>query len=212
MTLKVVGAGLGRTGTLSLKLALEQLGYGPCHHMVEVFAHPETIPLWVEARAGRPDWDAIFRGYSAAVDYPTAAFWREIAAHFPDAKVILSLREPESWFESTQATIFAPGSFADSPPPHLAPFFQAVAGPMAGHLHDREFMTEYFRRHTAEVEATIAPGRLLVWRAGEGWERLCAFLGVAVPDAPFPRVNDREEFVGRALLAREAAKVAEAGS
>ena len=116
MALKVIGSGLGRTGTMSLKLALEQLGLGPCHHMVEVFAHPESIPLWIAAGAGKPDWDAIFAGYQAMVDYPGCKFWRELMDYYPDAKVLHSLRDPDKWFDSTQATIFAPGSGAGAPP------------------------------------------------------------------------------------------------
>ena len=103
MALKVIGSGLGRTGTLSLKLALEQLGLGPCHHMVEVFMHPESIPLWVAAGAGKADWPAIFSGYQSMVDYPGCKFWRELIDYYPDAKVLHSIRDPERWFESTQA-------------------------------------------------------------------------------------------------------------
>jgi len=110
MALKVVGSGLGRTGTKSLQTALNTLGLGPCHHMLEVFAHPESIALWIEAGAGRPNWEAIFADYHAMVDYPGAAFWRELADYYPEAKVLHSVRDPDQWFDSTQATIFAPGS------------------------------------------------------------------------------------------------------
>src|SRR5262245_22761171 len=98
MALKVVGAGLGRTGTLSLKLALEQIGFGPCYHMVEVMMRPETAaPLWIKAADGNPDWEAIFNGYAASVDYPGCAFWQQLADFYPDAKVILTVRDPEQW-------------------------------------------------------------------------------------------------------------------
>ena len=204
MALKIVGSGLGRTGSFSLKLALEQLGFGPCHHMVEVFSHPDTMPLWVAASQGRPDWDTIFKGYVSAVDYPTAGYWREISDCYPDARVIHTERDPNAWFDSTQATIFAPGSFADNPPPHLKEFFESFTGRLAGHIHDRAFMTDFFRRNSEEVKATIAPERLLVLQVGEGWERLCAFLGVPVPDAAYPRENTREQFVGRVAAARSA--------
>ncbi|MDE2487101.1 MAG: sulfotransferase family protein, partial [Alphaproteobacteria bacterium] len=107
MTLKVIGAGYGRTGTMSLKLALEQLGFGPCYHMVEVFKNPQAPAWWLEAADGRPDWAKIFNGYSATVDWPSATFYRELAEAYPDAKVILTERDPEAWFRSTQATIFA---------------------------------------------------------------------------------------------------------
>jgi hypothetical protein len=204
MALKIVGSGLGRTGSMSLKLALEQLGFGPCHHMIEVFGHPESVPLWIAAGEGRADWDAIFENYVSAVDYPTAGYWREIAAHFPDAKVIHTERDPDAWFDSTQATIFAPGSFVDNPPSTLKPFFDSFLGPMAGHIHDRAFMTEHFRRNSEAVKATIAPQRLLVLEIGEGWERLCAFLEVPVPETPYPRENSREQFIGRVAAARSA--------
>jgi len=205
MALQVVGSGLGRTGTLSLKHALEQLGFGPCHHMVEVFGHPESMPWWVAAAEGKPDWDLIFQGYTAAVDYPTAAYWRELTTHYPDAKVIHSVRDADTWFDSTQATIFAPGSFVDNPPPPFKAFFQSFTGALAGHFHDRAFMTDHFRRHTAEVTASIAPERLLVLEVGAGWEPLCAFLGVPVPGTPYPCENSTQEFQARAAAATQSA-------
>jgi hypothetical protein len=197
MTLKVIGSGLGRTGTMSLKLALEQFGFGPCHHMVEVFMHPESMPLWVAAAAGKPDWPAIFGGYQSMVDYPGCRFWRELMDFYPDAKVLHSIRDPERWFESTQATIFAPGSPADNPPDAMRPFFEAVAGEFKGRIHDRDFMIDHFNRHTEAVLAEVPKDRLLVFEATQGWEPLCAFLGVAVPNTPFPRENSRAEFQAR---------------
>jgi hypothetical protein len=202
MTLKVVGSGLGRTGTKSLQSALNILGVGPCHHMVEVFAHPETMPLWIEAGAGRPDWEAIFAGYGSMVDYPGAAYWRQLAEYYPDAKVLHTVRDPDQWFDSTQATIFAPGALAsnavaaDAGP--FAAFFKSFSGAFGAHLHDRAYMTDYFRRHTEEVIRTIAPERLLIYQAGQGWEPLCRFLGVAIPDTPYPSENSRAEFIARA--------------
>lgn len=197
MALKVVGAGLGRTGTLSMKRALEQLGFGPCHHMIEVFMHPESVPLWIDAGDGRPDWDAIFRDYASMVDYPGARYWRQLAEHYPEAKVLLTLRDPDAWFESTQATIFAPNSPAVNAPPEMKRFFASFIGEFGERLHDRAFMTDHFRRHNALVQATIPKERLLVYEVGEGWTRLCAFLGVPVPDTPFPSENSREEFRAR---------------
>jgi hypothetical protein len=198
MALKVVGSGLGRTGTKSMQTALNMLGFGPCHHMVEVFTHPESMALWVEAAQGRPNWDLIFKDYHSMVDYPGAAYWRQIADHYPDAKVLHTVRDPDKWFESTQATIFSQASPAaqlqEGP---SAAFFASFMGPMREHLGDRAWMTDYFRRHTEEVKAAIAPERLLIYEVGEGWERLCKFLGVPVPDAPYPSENSREEFIGR---------------
>ncbi len=203
MTLKVIGSGLGRTGTLSLKLALEQLGLGPCHHMVEVFMHPESIPLWVAAGAGKADWDAIFAGYQSVVDYPGCRFWRELIDYYPDAKVLHSTRDPERWFESTQATIFAPGSAIDNPPEPMRPFLEVVANEFAGRIHDRNFMVDYFKRHDEAVLATVPKDRLLVFEATQGWAPLCAFLGVPMPTAPFPRENSRADFQAR-MESREA--------
>lgn len=202
MTLKLVGAGLGRSGTMSMKLALEQLGFGPCHHMIEVFQHMESVPLWVDAARGHPDWDLIFKDYVACVDYPSARYWRQIADHYPDAKVLLTVRDPDQWFDSTQATIFAPGGVTDNPPEPLKEFLSAVTGDFQGHIHERAFMTDYFRRHSEAVKAAIAPERLLVYEAGESWERLCAFLGVPVPETPFPKANTREDFPVRAAAVR----------
>src|SRR5215467_3284539 len=111
MSLKLIGAGFGRTATLSLKLALEQIGYGPCYHMVEVMMNPESVPFWIRAADGDPDWEAIFKNYLSTVDFPGCTFWRALSEFYPEAKVLLSVRDPEKWFESTQATIFSEQSF-----------------------------------------------------------------------------------------------------
>lgn len=198
MALKVIGSGLGRTGTMSLKLALEQLGLGPCHHMVEVFARPDSIPLWVAAGAGSPDWEAIFSGFQSMVDYPGCRFWRELMGYYPDAKVIHTLRDPDEWFDSTQSTIFAPRSPSTEPPPPMRPFFDMVMSDFGGRQGDRAFMTDYFKRHTEEVLATVPKERLTVFEASQGWAPLCDFLGLPVPQTPFPKVNSREEFKARA--------------
>ena len=203
MALEVVGSGLGRTGTKSMQTALNMLGFGPCHHMVEVFAHPESMPLWIDAREGRPDWDRIFQDYRSVVDYPGAAFWREIAAHYPHAKVLHTVRDPDQWFDSTQATIFAPrGGTRQGGAGVQDRFFAAVMAPIRDHLDDRAWMTDYFRAHTEAVKAAIPPERLLVYEVGEGWERLCAFLGVPVPAEPYPSENSRADFVARVRAAQ----------
>jgi hypothetical protein len=200
MALKVIGSGRGRTGTMSLKLALEQLGFGPCHHMIEVImGHPESVPLWIEAGKGRPDWDAIYRDYQATVDYPGAMYWRQLAAHFPDAKIVHTVRDPDKWFESTQATIFAERSPAMTVPDGvpLKEFFDILHGTLSGGIHDRKFMVEDFKRHTEEVVAAFPPERVLVYDVSQGWEPLCKFLGMPVPATPFPRENTREDFTAR---------------
>jgi hypothetical protein len=197
MTIAVIGSGLGRTGTLSLKMALEQLGLGPCHHMVEVFPRMESVPLWIEAAAGRPNWDAIFAEFRSAVDYPTCAFWRELADYYPKAKIIHTVRDPGRWFDSTQETIFSPANMAAVGQGPMAPFFNIISGDYAGRTADRAFMIDYFRRHTAAVQAAIPKERLLVFEARQGWEPLCAFLGLPEPAIPFPRENSTEDFKAR---------------
>jgi hypothetical protein len=201
MALKVVGSGLGRTGTKSLQTALNILGVGPCHHMVEVFANPQSVPLWIAAGAGKPDWDAIFADYGAMVDYPGAHYWREIAAHYPDAKVLHTTRDPDEWFDSTQATIFNPQGMATRPGP-LAEFFASFIGGFRDHLNDRAIMTGYFRRHDEEVRRSIPTERLLVYQAGQGWEPLCRFLDLPIPEVPYPNENSRAEFIARVQSSR----------
>ena len=198
MALKVIGSGLGRTGTMSTKLALEQLGLR-CHHMVEVFMHPESVPLWVDAGNGKPDWDAIFDGYEAMVDHPGCAYWRELLDYYPDAKVLHTVRDPDTWFDSTQATIFNP----DRPTPSEGPmgaFFAQLQAFYGGDMHDRAFMTDFFRRHTDRVVAGVPKDRLLVFEVKDGWGPLCDFLGLAAPDTPYPRENSTEQFQSRAAL------------
>jgi hypothetical protein len=202
MALRVIGSGLGRTGTKSLQSALAMLGFGPCHHMVEVFARPESMTLWIEAAAGRPQWDEIFAEFQSAVDYPTAAHWQALAAYYTQAKIIHTVRDPDAWFDSTQATIFARAGMAaremSTGTSVQADFFRSFAGPLLAHLHDRAFLTDYFTRHTEAVRAAIPVERLLIYQSGQGWEPLCAFLGVAVPDTAYPSENSRAAFIQRA--------------
>jgi hypothetical protein len=190
---KVIGSGLGRTGTASLKQALERLGFDPCHHMKEVLDHPESVPLWVEAFEGRPDWDAIFRGYWSAVDAPTCKFWRELSACYPEAKIVHTLRQPDEWFDAGDRV--CPRFLRPQPNAPLSTLFRAYHRVYTeGGIHDRIFMTEYLRRHNAEVAQNIPKHRLLIYEIAEGWEPLCSFLGVPTPAAPFPFTNTRGEF------------------
>jgi hypothetical protein len=201
MGLKVIGAGLGRTGTMTLKTALEQLGLGPCHHMIEVFANVATqAPFWRAAAAGDAvDWDAGLAGYNSSVDWPSAHFYRQLAAHYPDAKVILSRRDPERWYESMSETILKAMTMPvfSAPDGGEAPMHFArmiiYDQTFGGDLSKANVITA-FERHNAEVIATIPPERLLVFEAAHGWAPLCGFLGVPVPETPFPRTNSREEF------------------
>jgi hypothetical protein len=217
MALKVIGAGLGRTGTLSLKLALEHLGFGPCYHMLEIMAvGHERMPQWIDVVRGSPDWDAIFEGFASTVDYPTCTYWRELAAHYPEAKVILSTRDAESWFHSVSRTIFSPNSLTQTSESPVAEFFKgAVTGAFGDRIDEREFMVDYFRRWEADVIASLPPERLLVHRLGDGWEPLCAFLGVPVPDKPYPRVNTTDDMSASQIARKESQPIpeqAEAGA
>lgn len=195
MALKVIGAGLGRTATFSLKFALEHLGFGPCYHMAEVFAGVRrNIPLWLEVVRGKRDWDAVFAGFQATTDYPACTYWRELAAYYPDAKVILTVRDADTWFDSVSETIFSAtmqGSLAGSP---VGAMMQGVIFDAFGdRVTDRAFMTDWFARRNQTVIDSVPSDRLLVFSPKEGWAPLCAFLGAPVPDAPFPRVNSRDE-------------------
>ncbi|GAA2620220.1 sulfotransferase [Actinomadura fulvescens] len=213
--MKVIGAGFGRTGTRSLKAALETLGFGPCYHMSEVIAEPHRVRQWLDVGEGRgSDWDEVFAGYQAAVDWPAASYWRELAEHYPGSKVILTVRDPARWYASVSETIFAGAlaerrrlplrrrlvrrlvrlrspDFALYPRMARATFIDRV---FDGRIDDQEHVTAVFERHIAEVKATIPPERLLVFEAGDGWGPLCAFLGVPVPAEPYPQVNERAAF------------------
>ncbi|MEZ5894483.1 MAG: sulfotransferase [Parvularculaceae bacterium] len=208
MELKVIGAGFGRTGTSSLKLALERLGFGPCYHMSEVLLYPGRVGLWSKAADGAADWGAIFDGYQATVDWPAATYWRELAAHYPAAKVILSTRDPEKWFESTQETILSPQMWGMMKGTAFGDMGAKVINALFDHMiHDRDTLIRVFKKHEAEVKASIAKDRLLVFEAQDGWAPLCAFLGVPVPDEPYPRVNSKEEMQGfNALLDSDVGK------
>lgn len=202
MPLKIIGAGLGRTGTLSLKFALEQLGFGPCYHMTEALLNPQAPGLWLRAADGNPDWEATFEGFSSTVDFPGCAFWRELAERYPDAKVLLSVRDPEQWFESTQATIFSEPTLKMIEHTPMRDFVHKTTWRMfEGQLHDHDAMIEALKRHNAEVERTIPANRLLVYNVQQGWEPLCGFLGVPVPATPFPRANSRAEMQARVAAA-----------
>lgn len=194
MSLKVIGAGYGRTGTASLKIALDTLGMGPCHHMSEVLPHPERVARWARIGAGSPEWDAAFEGYNATVDWPACTHYKAIADHYPDAKVILSIRDADRWFDSVFATILNEqvcAFLANTPMGEMLD--RNIWKLFGGFMHDRAPMVAAFNRHTEEVKRTIPPERLLVFEAKDGWEPLCAFLGVAVPRQPYPHVNTKEE-------------------
>jgi hypothetical protein len=215
--MKVIGAGLGRTGTLSLKVALERLGFGPCYHMLEVFEHPDHVGRWTAAARGEAvDWDALFTGYRATTDWPACSFWRDLAAAYPEARVLLSVRDPERWYDSMRSTIHAvfqrllsvpgdalpEGGRPEGGRPELARYREMIdavvwRGTFGGRFEDRAHAIDVFRRHADEVRRALPAERLLVYELGQGWEPLCAFLEVPVPDEPFPHLNDAASFQAR---------------
>ncbi|GAB5547715.1 MAG: sulfotransferase [Sandaracinaceae bacterium] len=212
MTLRIIGAGWGRTGTSSLKVALEKLGCGRCYHWAEV--KPHEVPVWFDALAGKPvDWAKLLEGWGAAIDWPASHFYREIAEAFPESKVVLTTRDPERWFESATQTIYRfmnrpLEEFGDERPGWTAEESRALirlsrriiieetlGAPFDERPHeDPDLVRRCFEAHTRAVKEAIAPERLLHFEVSEGWEPLCAFLGVAVPDEPFPRKNTRKQF------------------
>jgi hypothetical protein len=202
MSISVIGSGVGRTGTYSLKIAINQLGIGPCHHMEEVLHNmPVQVPLWSAALAGRPDWQAIYSGYMSAVDWPTACFYRELHQAYPTAKFILTHRSPESWADSFGATIYKLVADKDKAPPETQDWLEMAAGVITktgfpGGL-DREGLVKAFVAHNEAVKKAIPANQLLVYEIKDGWEPLCKFLGKSVPSEPFPRTNDRAEFWDR---------------
>jgi hypothetical protein len=225
MSLEVIGAGFGRTGTMSLKVALEELGFGPCYHMREVFEHPEHIELCRAATRGEQvDWEQIFGNYRATVDWPGCTFYKELMERSPDAKVILTVRDPQRWYESAYNTIYRMTGAASSPIFYVASLVMPRARAMKharqmivelvwerdldGKFEDREHAIETFERHNEEVKQRVPPEKLLVYDVKEGWAPLCEFLGVDIPDQPFPHLNDTEVFRGRIRRMRQLATAA----
>lgn len=196
MVLRVVGAGVGRTGTNSLKVALEALLGGPCHHMFEIVANPHQIPGWTDAIDGRDvDWHDLLDGYVAQVDWPGASFWPELSAANPEALVILSVRDADAWYESASNTIF---QVFDKMPPELTPWFESVRGLLdvrfSADLENATAMKDAFERHNDAVRETVPAERLLEWTPTDGWDPLCERLGVPIPEQPFPLTNQTAEW------------------
>lgn len=194
MALQVIGAGFGRTGTMSLKAAIEQLGFGPCYHMVECLPRgPEHWRHWTRALKGEPDWDATFEGFGAAVDFPACSSYRALADYYPEAKVVLTVRDPERWFASTQETIFAPHWIEHLRKVEMGEFIQATINDyLQDRMHDRDHLIRRFHEHADEVRRTIPESRLLEFDVRQGWQPLCEFLQVPVPEGSFPEVNDTQ--------------------
>ncbi len=205
MSIKVIGAGLGRTGTLSLKVALEELGFARCYHMTEVLAHPEDARVWDAAVRGESvDWETLFQGCQATVDWPSCSFYEELMRYYPDAKVVLTVRDPERWYVSACQTIYfvrqAFPSWIAPLLPRMRHFRRMVDrliwdGTFRGRFEDRSFAIEVFNQHNERVRRIVPAERLLIFEVRDGWEPLCAFLGVPVPAGkPFPHLNDTAEF------------------
>jgi hypothetical protein len=212
--MQVIGAGLPRTGTLTQKLAIELLGLGPCYHWVDLLADFSRFEHWERALDGEQDWDEIFAGFESSVDWPGGLFYAELAETYPEAKVVLSVRDPERWEPSFRETVWDM-CFGDSLIYHLsaaraqidpswARYLRLVArmfwierGPFAAAHETPADLIAGMQRHEAAVKQQIPAERLLVWDVTEGWDPLCAFLGVPVPDEPLPHANDRDTFIGR---------------
>ena len=208
MDLKVIGAGLGLTGTLSLKLALEQLGFGPCYHMLEVGKHPAHVAQWRRAAAGEPvDWPKLFEDYQATVDWPSCNYWEAQLAAFPDAKVILSERDPEAWYASIMNTIYPSSAKARekaeeaSDPAALersAMVYEVIwDGVFDGRMDDKAHVIDRYLAHNARVKRLLPSTQLLIFNPADGWPPLCELLRCPQPDAPFPSVNSTAEFQAR---------------
>jgi hypothetical protein len=209
--MKLIGASFPRLGTLSTKAALEQLGLGPCYHFLTQFERPQDIDVWQAAAEGKPvDWTAFFADFQSAVDWPASRFYKQLMALYPDAKVLLNVRDPEAWYESMLKTVYPASRMGLSAP---AESILARMGRMIdtlswqplfhGRFEDKPYALSVFERHNQEVQDYVPADRLLVWDVKEGWEPLCRFLGVAVPDTPFPHLHDTETFRKQLEMYRE---------
>lgn len=202
MALQVVGAGLGRTGTNSLKVALEQLLGGTVHHMYEVFLDGERqFPLWEAAVDGAPyeTWSPALDGFVASVDWPSCRWYERLASENPDAIVLLSHRgDADEWWGSADRTIFRHARTGPADSPELGIIRRLIVDHI-GSYEDEEVAKAGYERHNAEVRERIPAARLLVWRPEDGWEPICAALDLPVPDVPFPHSNSTEEFRARRL-------------
>ena len=208
----MIGSGFGRTGTLSTKKALEELGFGPCDHMEEVLRSPRRVSMWHDRSVGRDVvWAELFDGFRSTVDFPASAVFEELLAAYPDAKVLHTIRDADRWYDSTYETIFQartmlPALLRWAVPPvgRGVDMIDRLIwdGLFEGRFEDRERAIEIFEQHTAQVRRVVPAERLLVFSVADGWEPLCAFLDVPVPPTPFPRVNDRESMMRRFRVIR----------
>jgi hypothetical protein len=213
--MKLIGAGLPRTGTLSQKVGLEIVGHGPCYHMVNVLANLDLVDQWRRALEGDGQWNDIFDGFVGTVDWPGSFFYRELIEVYPDAKVLLSVRDGDSWARSMRDTIWGV-IYGQNVIRYLSDarceidakwngYIELMkemwerSGLMEGVETSEQFMAQAMERYHEEVKATVPGDRLLVWSVRDGWEPLCEFLGVPVPEMPFPHLNDSKEFGERVV-------------
>ena len=197
MTLRVVGAGLGRTGTNSLKLALERLLGEPCYHMLECVPRPEHVDVWASAYAGTlPDWEQLYAGFGATVDWPSGPFWAPISEAFPDALILLSVRDPDAWWKSASSTIFLAMAKAieEDPDKPWTQMASRMVTSFSPGWRDESAAKAAFLAHNESVRQSAPADRLLEWQASDGWAPICERLGLAVPDEPFPHVNTTDDF------------------
>jgi Sulfotransferase domain len=205
--MKLIGAGFGRTGTMSMKAALEEIGYGPSFHMIDLIRDPSPLPYWAAAAVGeKVDWTEGLAGWESSVDWPGCTFWEEMAETWPDVPILLNVRDPESWYRSCVNSIHEAkemamrgeleGASESPPPPEVMEMINNLIwnGTFHGRFMEKEYALDVFRRHNEDVKAKVPADRLLVYEVGEGWEPLCEFLGVEVPDTPFPHLNDTASF------------------
>ncbi len=196
MSIKIIGAGFGRTGTESLGDALNLLGFGPVHEMRWLLGKPKERTLWVEKAQGKHvDWPVLFGGYTSCNGWPSSCYWRELIEYYPNSLVILTWRSPESWWDSFERTILK----VILDPKMPSPLADAVIaeGTFGGKPDDRNHAIAAFKTHFDEVVSTVSKERLLIHRLGDGWEPLCAHLGVEVPERPYPFGNSAPEFFER---------------
>ncbi|WP_084433838.1 sulfotransferase family protein [Kibdelosporangium aridum] len=199
--LKLINAGLGRTGTTSLQVALERLGFGPCYHMFDIVGSQERLAQWekIVCDGQSPDWPEVFDGYTSAVDGPPAIYYRQIVEAFPETKVVLTVRDAERWYQSTYETLYQFVANGQAPPPGSPPArLRRVVNTMVwdglfdGRFADKDYAIEVYHNRNQEIVNTVHPDKLLVFDVKQGWEPLCAFLGVDVPAEDFPHANDTE--------------------
>jgi hypothetical protein len=202
--MKVIGAGFGRTGTLSLKKALELAGLGPCYHMEDMIRFPKHMDIWKSAAQGKPvNWNDIFTGYESTLDFPASLYYRELLTAYPDAKVVLTVREPERWYQSMYATAYTmmqlttPAWFKKYVPQYrrFADLIDLLIwdGLFSGRFAEQEHAIQVYNQHIEKVKQNIPAEKLLIFSVKEGWQPLADFLGFPIPEGvPFPYVNDHE--------------------